>query len=145
MIFDGRLVISFGRLALVTEMAQEFSLAAAGDRCSPQPSVLIERDAFVAGALLSVVSVLSGGGRAQVGLAVVKAVVVDVIDNHIIGDSEHFAVHGEPVPFALFENRANRIEGRAAFYGVPIALGEPEIIVRIDDGVLALGQRYPAE
>jgi len=47
MILDCRPVVGFGRLGLVAEMAQVFSLAAAGDVRPPQPSFLIERDAWL--------------------------------------------------------------------------------------------------
>ena len=141
-------VVGFGRFALVAEMAQEFSFAAAGDRCSPQPPFLIETDAFVAGgapATVCVPGVLRDGSQAQIGLTVVETVVVDVIDKHIIGGFEHVAVHVEPVSFAPFSGRANRVGGQAAFGGEPFVSGKPEKIVRIDDSELALGQRYPAE
>ncbi len=47
---------------------------------------------------------------------------------------------------ALFgSNAANGVERRTAFGGKPFVSGKPEIIVRIDDGVFALSQRYPAE
>jgi len=55
-------------------------------------------------------------------------------------------VHVVPGLFTLFrDNRANRVEGRAAFGGKPFEFGEPKIIIRIDNGVLSLRQRYPAE
>jgi hypothetical protein len=68
-----------------------------------------------------------------------------MIDKPIIVNFEHLAVHVEPIPFTPFENRMNRIKGRTASGCVPFAFVEPGIIIRIDDGVLTLGQRYPAE
>ena len=55
-------------------------------------------------------------------------------------------MHVELTLFALFGiNPANRVEGRAAFDGVPFAFGKPKIIIQIDDGELTLGQQYPAK
>ena len=55
-------------------------------------------------------------------------------------------MHVELALFALFGiNPANRVEGRAAFDGIPFVFREPKIIIRIDDGVLSLAQRYPTE
>ena len=148
MVFHCSPVVGFGRLNLVAEIAQVFSLAAADDGRPPQPPFLVQPDAFAAVAAAGpacVPGVLSDGSRAQIGLAVVKAVAVNMIDKLIIGGSAYFAVHVEPVSFAPFSGRANRVEGRAAFGGEPFMSGEAKIIIRIDDGELALGQGYPAE
>ncbi len=69
-----------------------------------------------------------------------------MIDEHILSNWEHLPMHVEPVPLALLgSNRMNRVKGRAAFNRKPFAFAEPQEVVRIDDGELALGQRYPAE
>ena len=95
---------------------------------------------------LSVAYVLSSGRRAEIGLAIVKTVVIDMIDKHTIGNFAHLTMHIELTFFAVFGgNPANRVECRAAFDGVPFALGKPKIIIRIDDGELTLSKRYPAE
>ncbi|OHB78748.1 MAG: hypothetical protein A2Z25_11805 [Planctomycetes bacterium RBG_16_55_9] len=54
-------------------------------------------------------------------------------------------MHVEPASLAPFEDRVDGVEGRAAFDGVPLEFGEPKIIIRIDEGVFTLGQRYSAE
>ena len=109
-----------------------------------QPDPFISR-AAIAGTLLSVAYVLREGGRAQIGLAIIKTVVIDVIDQHIIGDFAYLAVHEVPASFARSVNPISRVERRAALGGKPFISGEPEEIVRIDEGELALSQRYPAE
>lgn len=94
----------------------------------------------------SVALVLSARSWAQIGFSIVQPIAVDMIDEHVIGDFEHLAVQVEPVPFAfLRNNRMNRVKGRAAFDRKPFVSGKPEEIIRIDEGVLALGQSYPAE
>ena len=94
---------------------------------------------------LSVAFVLGAGRRAQIGPAVVKAVMVNMIHKHIIGDFEHLAVHVEFAPFAPSVNPTSRVERRAALDGKPFTFGKPKIIIRIDDGVLSPRQRYPAK
>ncbi len=148
MVFDGRPVVGFGRLDLVAERSQIFSLAITGNVHSPQAPSLLEPDAFVAGAApapAGVKGILSVGGHAQIGFAIVKTVVINMIDDFIIGGSAYLAVYVEPASFAPFEDCGNCIKSRGAFYGVPVALGKPEEIIRIDDSELAFGQSYPAE
>jgi len=94
---------------------------------------------------LSVAFILGAGRRAQIGLAVVKAIAINMIDNHIIGDFEHLTVHVEFAPFAPSVNPMSRVERRAALDGEPFTLGKANIIIRIDDGVLSPCQRYPAK
>lgn len=141
-------VVGFGRLPLITERAQLFSIAVVGDRYAPKSCSLIERNTFVAGAApgpFRIPGVLSDCSNTQVGFAVIKTVVVNMIDNHIIGGFEYRAVHGKPVPFAFYKNRANRVEGRAAIDNIPFTFGKPKIIIRIDDSVLAPRKQYPAK
>ena len=95
---------------------------------------------------LSVAYVLGGGCRAEIGLAIVKTVMVNMIYKHTIGDFDYFAVHIELALFTLFGiNPANCVKGRTTLDSVPFAFGKPKIIIRIDDGELTLTQRYPAE
>ena len=70
---------------------------------------------------------------------------IDVIDKHIIGDFDYLTVHADTITFDPSVNRAGRVECRAALGGEPFMFGESKIIIRIDDSVLALGKRYPAE
>lgn len=93
----------------------------------------------------SVALILSARGWTEVGFSIIKPIAVDMIYKHIVGDFAYLAVHEMAASFAPSVNRANRIKCRAAFEGEPFISSEPEITVRIDDGVLALGQRYPAE
>ncbi len=90
-------------------------------------------------------NVLREGGWAEIGFAIIKTVVIDVIDQHIIGDLAYLAMHEVHVSFARRANPTSRVVHRAALGRKPFISAKPEEIVRIDDGELALGQRYPAE
>ena len=94
---------------------------------------------------LSVVHVLCEGGWAEIGLAIIKPVVIDVIDQHIIGNFAYLAMHEVTASFACSVDPMSRVVRRAPLGGEPLEFGKSKIIIRIDDGVLALGKRYPAE
>ena len=112
----------------------------------PVPAKPFIPRAAIAQTLLSVVCVLGFGYWAEIGLAIVEAIVIDMIDERIIGDLAYFAVHIEAAFLALCgDNRANRVAGQAASGGKPFVFGKPKEVVRIDEGVFALGQQYPAE
>jgi hypothetical protein len=70
---------------------------------------------------------------------------VNVIDKHIIRDIDYLTVHTDTITFAPSPNRAGRVECRTTFDNKPFVFGKAKIIIRIDDGVLALRKRYPAE
>ena len=86
--------------------------------------------------------VLGAGCWTQIGLAIIETVVIDVIDEHVVGHFAYFAVHVVPASLARWVNPMSRVEGRAALGGEPFAPGKREVVVRIDDGELALGQAY---
>lgn len=94
---------------------------------------------------LSIAYILGAGRRAKIGLAIIKTILVNVIDKHIIRNFDYLTVHADTITFAPIPNRASRVECRAAPDNKPFVFGKPKIIIRIDDGVLALCKRYPAE
>ena len=94
----------------------------------------------------AVTHILGMGRRPEIGFPVVQAIAVNMIDEHIIGDFEHFAVHHKPKSFAVFgDDSADCVEGEAAPHGVPFVSGKVRIIVRIHYRVLPLAQRHPVE
>lgn len=94
----------------------------------------------------TVTHILGMGRRSEIGLPVVQTVAVNMIDEHIIGDFEHFAVHHKPKSFAVSgDDSADCVEGEAAPHGVPFVSGKVRIIVRIHNRVLPLTQRHPVE
>jgi len=54
-------------------------------------------------------------------------------------------MHQVIASFACSVDPTSCIESRAPLGGEPLEFGESKIIIRIDDGVLTLGKRYPAE
>jgi len=71
--------------------------------------------------------------------------VIDVIDQHIIGDFAYLAMHEVTASFACSVFPMSRVVRRAPLDRKPFMFGESKIIIRIDDGVLSLCQRYPAK
>jgi len=67
--------------------------------------------------------VLREGGWAEIGLAIIKTVVIDVIDQHIIGDFAYLAMHEVTASFACSVNPMSRVVRRAALDGEPFEFG----------------------
>ncbi|OHB80330.1 MAG: hypothetical protein A2Z25_00355 [Planctomycetes bacterium RBG_16_55_9] len=91
--------------------------------------------------------VLGVRGDAEVDLAIVEAVVVDVIAKHAGRDVDDQVVHLEVFAFFLFAvgERVDGVPGVATPVGVPFELSQPGVVFRIDEGELAPGQRDAAE
>jgi len=93
-----------------------------------------------------VVGVLAASRRAEVCFAIIQAVMVDMIDEKMVGRVDNLAVHFHMLP--LVETHMNPPDGIIGVFGligVPFVLVQSREILRIDDGVLSLCQRYPAE
>lgn len=87
-----------------------------------------------------VLAVLGEGCIAEVVVAVVQAVVVDVINDKMVGGIGDLAVHFDA--FAVFFSNGVVII-RSAF-SEPGVLAEDGVIFGIDDGELSAGKRYEA-
>ena len=107
---------------------------------------LVFRTAF-SSVFPTVTHILGMGRRSEIGLPVVQTVAVNMIDEHIVGDFEHFAVHLKLKSFAVsIDDSADCVEGIAATLdGVPFVSGKVRIIVRVHYRVLPLTQRHPVE
>jgi hypothetical protein len=93
-----------------------------------------------------VVAVLHGCGASQVGYAIIEAVMVDVIDEKMAGRIENLAVHLNMFPlFITYMDPADGVISVFGLVGVPFVFIQSLEIFRIDDGVLSLSKRYPAE
>jgi len=98
-ILFGRTVVCSGGGALVGKTPKGYGRSIDSDICVVKPGPAARGDTFIprcAGSiapLAAVAGVLGGGRRADVGLSVVEAVVIDVIDKHRVRDSEDVAVH----------------------------------------------------
>ena len=78
--------------------------------------------------------------KAKVAVAVVQAVVVDVVNDEMVGGVGDLAVHFDA--FAVFFSNGVVII-RGAF-GEPGILAEDGVVFGVDDGELAAGKRYEA-
>ncbi len=79
----------------------------------------------------------------QVRLAIVEAVMVDVVGEHAGRHVEDQVVHLE-VPaffFLAVGQRVHGVPGMRALVGVPFELAQSLVVFRIDQGELALRQR----
>ncbi len=93
-----------------------------------------------------VVAVLPVCGGSQVRFAIIVAVMVDMIDEKMAGRIENLTVHLDMFPLLFTEIDApTGIKGVFALNSVPFVLVQSLEIFRIDEGVLSLCQRYPAE
>ena len=95
----------------------------------------------------SVPNILGGSGRAEIDLAIVKAVAVDVIYEHIVRYLKYLPMHKDTALGAVFVfHITHSVVGTfTSASGVPFILGQPAVIIGIDDGVFALCQRDSAE
>ena len=83
---------------------------------------------------------MSEGCKAEVAPAVVQAVVVDVVNDEMVGGVEDLAVHFDA--FAVFLSNGVVIIRRA--FCEPGVLAEAWVVFGVDDGELSAGERYEA-
>ena len=95
---------------------------------------------------LAVPDILFLRGRAEICLAIIERISIDMIDEHPLGHRTNQIMHTDrhlPGAFAgLVQDRAFGVAGTRA---VPFMLVEALEIVRIDDGVFSAGQFDPAK
>jgi len=85
--------------------------------------------------------VLGGRAVAEVGLAIVQAVVVDVVADHAGRRVHQKAVQVDALGPALYLDRPHGIDRILVDFAVPAELRQPDIVLRIDLDEQALGQR----
>lgn len=92
---------------------------------------------------------MGDSGQAEVGAAVVKARAINVVDDETGGDIFYeLAVHKDAGEFTIrFANRTLGVEGvfTFCFAYTPIVVREGFIILGVNDGEKAPGQRYSPE
>ena len=97
--------------------------------------------------IASVLGVLGGSGGAEICLAIVPAVMIDVVDEEVVRDVDDFSVHGNCQP--LLQGRRPLapygVMRTISPAGVPFVPADALVIVRIDDGELSLREGDPAE
>jgi hypothetical protein len=84
---------------------------------------------------------MSGGSNVR--FSIIVAVMVDMIDEQVVGRVENLAVHLDMLPLSITETNAPAgIKSIFTLNGVPFVFIEPLEIFRIDDGVFALCKWY---
>ena len=97
---------------------------------------------------LSAVSVvLCACCGAEVCLSIVQAVMIYVVNEHVVGDFEDLAVHLDDDSLAVFleVGVADGVKGACASGDMPFVFAERFVVVGVNYGVFGLGQAYAAE
>jgi hypothetical protein len=151
MLFCG-FVISLCGVDFVAEIADDLPRVIEADHGTPSFLLFVVPDApvFRGGVDLGIAGVsgvVGGSGGAEVGLAIVPAVMVDVVDVEAVRHVDDLAVHryGQP----LFELRRPLapygVVGAVAIADVPFVLAEAVVVFGVHDGVFALREGDSAE
>jgi hypothetical protein len=151
MLFCGCVVCLCG-VDFVAEAADNLLLVINGNHGSPSFLLFVVPDApvFRGGVDLGIAGVsgvVGGRGGAEVGLAIVPAVMVDVVGVEAVRHVDDLAVHryGQP----LFERRRplapDGVVCAVAIADVPFVPAEAVVVFGVHDGVLALREGDPAE
>ena len=98
-------------------------------------------------ALSAVAGVLGARGGAEICVSIIQAVMIYVVYEHRSGDLENLAVHlnDDSLSTSVLAYISHGVKCAGAPDDVPFVFCEPVVILRIDYGVFALCQRYPAE
>jgi len=145
MILAGGAVVGFCGFDFVLEIADGEGCAVGRDFDGPSFFPAVPGDAFVfrgAGTDGSsgVTVVLGAGCEAEVGLSIVEAVIVYVVDDKPRGRVHYLAVHVDGGLPALSTDSgiAFGVEGVGVFGDMPFVFDEPFVIIRVNDGEFAL-------
>ena len=109
---------------------------------SPGDTFIFRSAVFYASSLVEVV--LCDCRGTEICLSVVKAVVVYMVDDEMVGNFQDLAVHKEHL-FLGAARVAGGVKAVFASLGIPFLPGKVVVIFRVDDSVKASGQRNPAE
>lgn len=92
-------------------------------------------------------AVLCAGGEAEVGLSVVEAVVVNMVDEQAGGVVHYLAVHVNIFGLSFFVARGVSlgVKSGGEFCGVPIILYQARVIFGVNDGEFASREGYAAK
>ena len=141
-------VVGAGGVLLVVEQAEILRNAVFLDLTRPLISLSVPGDARVRRGgvrrAAAVGVVLADGAVAQVGLAVVLAVVVDVVADQAVGRVHDLAVHVNPLGAAVDLDGAHGVDRVRADLGAPAELRQPDVVLGIDLREPALAQRDAA-
>lgn len=132
----GGLIVGSGRVFRLVELAEESGAAPVLDIGDPFLSLSAVGDADVGrggvGRTAAVGVVLFEGAVAEVVPAVVEAVVVDVVADHVVGSIHDLAVHVNPFGPAVILDMPDRVAPVPPDLAAPAELREPDVVGRID-------------
>ena len=145
-------VVGLGGQDLIIEVAKVYRLAVKANTSLPAPFLTSPCNALIFGTEGSVLSfrlisgVLSGSRRAQVRLAIVQSLAINMVYEQMIGYFDYFTVHGDPLSFGVVDTPPTNCIIIAKMFGcTPFVPRQAPVIIGIDDCILALGQRDSAE
>ena len=121
------------------------------DACNPFAAAHIEGNADVArpgffSCFSSVEHIFGGGSEAEVGPAIIEAVVISVVNEKARGSVHKKLVHIEHFSFAAAYSEATHgVEGVLIFGGTPFDGVEEEVVLGVNDGEFEPCQGYDAD
>ena len=152
MVLFCRPVVCYCGVDFIAETADHLSCVINANHGTPSFLLFVVPDAAVLRGgvdlrIACVLGVLGGSGGAEIGFAIVPAVMIDVVDEEVARDVDDFAVHGYCQP--LLQGRRplapDGVVRTVSPAGVPFVPAYAFVIVRIDDGELSLRDGDPAE
>ena len=151
MLFCGS-VIRLGGVDFIAEIADYLLFVVNADHGTPSFLLFVVPYAPVlrGGVVLwiaGVSGVVGGRGGAEVGLAIVPAVMVDVVHVEVVRHVDDLAVHRYGQPFSELRRplAPDGVVGAVAGAGVPFVFADSLVVVGVDDGVFASGEGDSAE
>ncbi len=147
--FRSRSIISLCGFCFVGEIAEVAGFIIARYRSGPFFTSFVPVDAFVfrcfapiagvaKGAAFDIAAVLGEGADAKIPLAVVPAVVIDMVDDEMVRRAGYLAVHFD-APSVFLSNGVAIFSGA---FGEPCIFTQGRIVLGVDDGKQAPGQGY---
>ena len=136
---------------LFFEAADVDWLAFGANSSGPLSSGLSEGDALIPGCCSAefspVACILRTGGGSEISLSIIDAIVINMIDEHSVGNFNEVAMHSQNLFLTGFCDWCGPdcIEVAGAFNVVPFIGREALVVLRIDLGILRPGKPNPAE
>ena len=150
-IYSCGVVIGAGRLDLIVEIAERFLSAVKRYKGPPFFSPLAPAYSFIPRSepscigLSPVPTVLCARCKAEVGLAIVEAITIDMVNEQPVGRFHNLAVHLDDPTIHLAAKTSHGIESTLKGVNVPLMLIQPLIIFGVNCCVFALRKRDSAE
>jgi len=152
MVSPCRPVVCSGRPSFTIEAAEKYTFSVNCDFRFPEPVSTVPGNALVFRAecstciFSSVLAILGISGLTQIDLSIVQAIAIDMVNKQMVGDPAYLTMHKYLALFSIFvPDITGCVKIPPLFNCVPFVLGQPPVVIRIDDSILAPGQRDSAE